>query len=118
MNEDQNVQGEMSESCPMRTKESSSGCPINPATNMPYAEKLQETNSNVKLDTKREKSSIPRAEANENWMYPSQQMFFNALKRKGKETDPEYIKDMVDIHNFLNEGVWNEILKWEKTQHP
>lgn len=40
-------------------------------------------------------------------------MFYNALKRKGFETAPEDIEVMVDVHNFLNEGVWAEVMKWE-----
>lgn len=41
-------------------------------------------------------------------------MFYNALKRKGFDTAPEDIDVMVDVHNFLNEGVWKEVLKWEE----
>ena len=36
------------------------------------------------LDTSRETSNIPKAGAEgENWVYPSQQMFWNAMLRKG-----------------------------------
>ena len=38
----------------------------------------------VPLSTKREESSIPKGGAGGTWLYPSPQMFFNALLRKGK----------------------------------
>lgn len=48
------------------------------------------------------------------WEYPSPQQFYNALKRKGWETNEEDVPTMVDIHNFLNEACWQEVMKWEK----
>ena len=45
------------------------------------------------------------------------QQFYNALKRKGKEAPAENIDMMVDIHNFLNEACWQEIVKWEQRFH-
>jgi hypothetical protein len=36
------------------------------------------------LSTDREMSTIPRAGTTENWVYPSQQMFWNAMLRKGE----------------------------------
>ncbi|KAI7942136.1 hypothetical protein MJO28_012163 [Puccinia striiformis f. sp. tritici] len=47
------------------------------------------------------------------WVYPSPQQFYNALVRKGWETPEEAIPIMVDIHNWMNEAVWNEVLRWE-----
>lgn len=49
----------------------------------------------------------------ETWVYPSPQQFYNALVRKGWETPEEAIPIMVDIHNWMNEAVWNEVLRWE-----
>ena len=50
-----------------------------------------------------------------NWMYPSEKMFFDAMKRKGHDsarvTD---MKTVVPIHNAVNERAWAEILEWEK----
>ncbi|KAJ1975663.1 holocytochrome c synthase [Dimargaris xerosporica] len=48
------------------------------------------------------------------WVYPSSQQFHQALARKGWETPEEHVDMMVAIHNFLNEGCWQEVLKWEK----
>lgn len=93
---------------------------LNPSTNMPFPDTLQKESSTIaeNLDTTRETSTIPRTtigkESGEaNWMYPSPRMFYNALKRKGFETKPEDIESMVAVHNFLNEGVWEEVKKWE-----
>jgi cytochrome c heme-lyase len=67
----------------------------------------------VALPVDRTVSSIPR-DAKEKWEYPSPQQFYNALVRKGWETPEEHVETMVDIHNFLNEEAWNEVMKWEK----
>jgi len=34
--------------------------------------------------------------------------------RKGWETPEEHVETMVEIHNFLNEEAWQEVMKWEK----
>lgn len=69
------------------------------------------------LPVAREESSIPRDEGSR-WEYPSPQQFYNALVRKGWETPEEHVETMVQIHNFLNEQAWLEILKWEKKENP
>ncbi|THH04530.1 hypothetical protein EW145_g5449, partial [Phellinidium pouzarii] len=48
------------------------------------------------------------------WEYPSPQQFHNALLRKGMETPEEHVEMMVQIHNFLNERAWDEVLRWER----
>merc|ERR1711972_1308682 len=70
------------------------------------------------LPTNRQKSSIPRAGTQDNWQYPSQQMFYNALRRKGWEFGPDDLaqEDMdhiIKIHNANNESAWQEVLLWE-----
>jgi len=69
-------------------------------------------NQAASLSTERIASSIPRDQSS-NWDYPSPQQFYNALVRKGWETPEEHVETMVEIHNFLNEQAWNEVLKWE-----
>ncbi|EME84747.1 uncharacterized protein MYCFIDRAFT_210968 [Pseudocercospora fijiensis CIRAD86] len=49
-----------------------------------------------------------------NWVYPSQEMFFNAMRRKGHEADPSDMNSIVPIHNAVNEKAWQEIRKWEE----
>ena len=52
--------------------------------------------------------------ASGNWIYPSEKMFFDAMKRKGN--DGARVADMrtvVPIHNAVNERAWAEIKAWE-----
>ena len=73
-------------------------------------------NQTVDLPTEREISSIPRGDSAGNWEYPSPQQMYNALLRKGfTDTPQDAIEEMVAVHNFLNEGAWDEIVDWENT---
>lgn len=49
-----------------------------------------------------------------NWIYPSEKMFFEAMKRKGHETEANDMKTIVPIHNAVNERAWKEIKEWER----
>ncbi|KAJ2779967.1 holocytochrome c synthase [Coemansia javaensis] len=84
---------------------------------MPELAQTMHEGQRAALSTEREVSSIPRAADNRTgtatWEYPSPQQFYNALVRKDMAAPEEYIDTMVDIHNFLNEGAWGEVLKWE-----
>jgi cytochrome c heme-lyase len=65
------------------------------------------------LPTEREVSSIPKG-TGEKWEYPSPQQMYSAMRRKGYEDAPEdAVESMVAVHNWLNEGAWNEICAWE-----
>ncbi|KAJ1917203.1 Cytochrome c1 heme lyase [Mycoemilia scoparia] len=48
------------------------------------------------------------------WVYPSEQMFYNAMKRKDWNPDSKDMKFVVPIHNAVNEMAWLKILDWEK----
>jgi len=94
--------------CPVKHEE------VNPRNQMPNLPQHSiSTNQEASLSTERVSSSIPRDEQS-TWDYPSPQQFYNALVRKGWETPEESIDTMVDIHNFLNEQAWGEVLKWEE----
>jgi len=55
----------------------------------------------------------------QNWVYPSEQMFFNALRRKGyTHINEEDMKAVVAIHNTVNERAWRQVLDWECDLHP
>jgi cytochrome c heme-lyase len=113
------------------------GCPVNhdrtnpPPTATPsYASKLNPLNympafiSNtrefddhqaVSLPLDREASTIPRGDGAGTWEYPSPQQMYNAMLRKGyTDTPAEHVEAMVSVHNFLNEGAWEEIKEWER----
>ncbi|KAI0819670.1 cytochrome c and c1 heme-lyase [Trametes gibbosa] len=90
---------------------------INPLNQMPTLSQAPAAHQATALPTDRETSTIPRDES-ARWEYPSPQQFYNALVRKGWETPEEHVETMVQIHNFLNEQAWQEILKWEKKENP
>ncbi|EEB08836.1 cytochrome c heme lyase [Schizosaccharomyces japonicus yFS275] len=62
-------------------------------------------------------SSIPKPDGSF-WEYPSPEQMQRALERKGYEQSPHDVPMMVQVHNFLNEGVWHEIVAWEKLARP
>ena len=89
----------------------------------------------ARLATEREVSSIPRANhdpsnsehapapapaaaaaaapAPGNWIYPSEAMFFAAMRRKAWDPRAEDMRTIVPIHNAVNERAWAEIKAWE-----
>lgn len=88
---------------------------------MPAANQKPAPDQPFPLPTDRQTSTIPKVTedgSREFWQYPSQQMFWNAMLRKGwrwKDEDIEQ-KDMahiIKIHNANNEQAWQEVLKWE-----
>lgn len=85
---------------------------------MPVLSQSPAQNQSTYLPTERVGSSIPRDPSGAKWEYPSPQQFYNALVRKGWETPEEHVETMVEIHNFLNEQAWQEVLKWEKRVEP
>ncbi|KAF8537715.1 cytochrome c/c1 heme-lyase [Trichophaea hybrida] len=120
-------------SCPMHKSDSSSSaaepsaCPYTPEDPVSTSDQslnplnfmfshLPQTRApgqKVALPTERETSSIPKG-TGEKWEYPSPQQMYNAMRRKGYEDAPEdAVESMVAVHNWLNEGAWNEICVWE-----
>eukprot|EP01111_Echinosteliopsis_oligospora_P010193 TRINITY_DN3121_c0_g1_i1.p1 TRINITY_DN3121_c0_g1~~TRINITY_DN3121_c0_g1_i1.p1 ORF type:complete len:239 (+),score=77.82 TRINITY_DN3121_c0_g1_i1:55-771(+) len=102
-----------------------SGCPVSHGqgtditqlNQMPKANQLPHPDQKAPLPTQRIASSIPTAHGKEGdtWVYPSEQMFFNAIKKKGWQNPEE--KDMgsvVAIHNTVNEQCWLKVMQWEK----
>jgi cytochrome c heme-lyase len=49
-----------------------------------------------------------------NWIYPSEKMFFEAMKRKGYASEARDMRTIVPIHNAVNERAWKEIKEWER----
>lgn len=105
-----------------------SGCPmhegnkevIDPTNMMPPPNQRPSAGQPFDLSTNRQVSNIPRGgkEEAEKWVYPSEQMFWNAMLRKGWRWEkdalsPEDMSHIIRIHNVNNERAWHEILKWE-----
>lgn len=109
--------------CPVNHKKSNEECPVdvevlNPMNNMPMGISLERApGQKIVLSTERTISSIPRGTSDDQglWEYPSPQQMLNAMLRKGKGegVDEEAVTSMVEVHNFLNEGAWIQILEWE-----
>ncbi|KAF9112901.1 Cytochrome c1 heme lyase [Mortierella sp. AM989] len=120
------------------------GLKINPTNNMPSnPDQFRIASQRLELNTERESSSIPKAahspdpygddkktssssstfgahapdpdsDQEKVWIYPSEQMFFNAMKRKNWSPREEDMKFVVPIHNMVNEMAWKHILRWER----
>jgi cytochrome c heme-lyase len=48
-----------------------------------------------------------------NWIYPSERMFFDAMRRKSFSPHETDMRAIVPIHNAVNERAWHEIKGWE-----
>lgn len=124
----------LSSSSSSTTKKSSTNTPQSSQTQPPP---LGATNPiDTSLGTDRVISTIPRSQSagatnsacpvnhetetgadakTGNWVYPSEKMFFDAMKRKGHDNArPHDMKTVVPIHNAVNERAWKEIREWEK----
>lgn len=111
---------------------------LNPLNQMPNLSHERAPGQLTDLPTSRTSSTIPRPSAAKTplsanaspentapgyaaseslkedvWEYPSPQQFYNALVRKGWETPEDSVEMMVEIHNFLNEQAWRQVLGWE-----
>lgn len=129
-------QSDIPKECPMHNKEeqkpapkpAASECPINhdnsdinPLNMMPAANQKPSPDQPFPLPTDRQTSSIPKVTEDghvEFWQYPSQQMFWNAMLRKGwrwknEDVTQKDMGDIIKIHNANNEQAWQEVLKWE-----
>lgn len=101
---------------------------LNPDNMMPmHPNQIPDPEQPFALSTDRVQSSIPKNN-NEKWVYPSPQMFWNAMRKKGwnwkNETDkdgqpiqPRDMENIIKIHNVNNERAWQEVLKWEMFLH-
>lgn len=85
---------------------------------MPPANQQPAPDQPFPLPTNRQVSTIPRAMpdgSTEFWVYPSQQMFWNAMLRKGWRWKDDEIKekdmeDIIKIHNANNEQVSTSLI--------
>lgn len=93
---------------------------LDPSNMMPPPNQQPSPGQPFPLPINRQVSSIPRGGTgkDENWVYPSQQMFWNAMLRKGWKWQQDEVQEndmanIIRIHNANNESAWQEILKWE-----
>ena len=88
---------------------------IDPANKMPPPNQEPTPGQAIPLSKERVQSTIPKGGTDTTWLYPSPQMFWNSLHRKGKadgvvETD---VNTVILIHNEMNERTWKQLLSWE-----
>ncbi|GAB6022174.1 hypothetical protein CHUAL_006311 [Chamberlinius hualienensis] len=91
---------------------------IDPRNMMPKANQEPSEGQPFPLSIERQVSTIPKAGTDEYWAYPSQQMFWNAMLKKGWRWEEAQVKQldvagMILVHNCNNEMAWREVLKWE-----
>lgn len=94
---------------------------VNPLNMMPPANQQPAADQPFPLSTDRQTSTIPKVTEDGSvqfWQYPSQQMFWNAMLRKGwrwktEDVSQKDMGDIIRIHNANNEQAWQEVLKWE-----
>ena len=75
---------------------------LDPSNNMPVeANQRPAPGQSEIISTTRETSTIPKGGTNSTWVYPSPQMFYNALVRKGKAEDvtERDMEAVVSVHN-------------------
>jgi cytochrome c heme-lyase len=91
--------------------------PIDPKNNMPlHPNQIPAEGQAKPLPTERISSTIPKGGTDgRTWQYPSEQMFYNALRRRGKadDVDEEDVRAIVMIHNNMNEKTWERVREWE-----
>lgn len=64
--------------------------------------------------TQEDTSAAAATTTTDAWVYPSEQQFYNALQRKGYETEERDVPTILAIHNDMNERCWQEVLRWER----
>ncbi|KAK6517275.1 Cytochrome c1 heme lyase [Arthrobotrys megalospora] len=116
------------------------GCPVDHSTRAAWLKQQQngkqppeQPSVSGNLSKAREVSTIPRVTMSNgnaespnphtassispsvgNWIYPSEKMFFDAMKRKDWDPRAEDMRMIVPIHNAVNERAWAEIKEWER----
>ena len=73
------------------------------------------------LSTFRKQSTIPNADFvpehqpkdTKVWVYPSEQQYYNAMKRKGYDPSENDVPVVLAIHNTVNEQGWKMLKDWE-----
>lgn len=119
------------ESCPVQhgSKDLTGGCPVDHLKGDTYNAKANDMEFNhvpqpgqtVHLKVDRVISTIPKGEftpdhqpkLNDKWVYPSEQQYYNAMKRKGHNPDAADVPYILSIHNSVNEQGWMKIREWE-----
>ncbi|KAL8956434.1 MAG: hypothetical protein Q9183_006303, partial [Haloplaca sp. 2 TL-2023] len=60
-------------------------------------------------------TGVPLEQNSGNWIYPSEKMFFDAMKRKSFSPNASDMPSIIPIHNAVNERAWSQIKTWESS---
>jgi len=117
--------------CPMDT----SSLPASVEESLQHNQRPIFQDQAIPLSTHRVVSSIPKSDSvpapahqknlrpnndseshvDNNWVYPSEQQFYNAMRKKGwSAPNEEDMTTVIKIHNAVNEQSWKEVKRWEK----
>ena len=86
--------------------------PSSPTEQVPHHQPTTNKNNNKNTNT----GGCTDESKEAHWVYPSEQQFYNAMKRKGWELPPDSeltVPHVIQIHNAVNERGWRHILEWE-----
>jgi len=110
-------------SCPVQHDGTKLQLEYNPSTNDFKFDQSFDPSQQSALSTVRAVSSIPKADqisppkhqpnGVDRWVYPSEQQYFNAMKRKGHNPSESEVPVILAIHNIVNEQGWSQIKEWE-----
>lgn len=123
--------------CPVKHNDKKQGMPFGLPPSIEASANHPQTplpDQKIPLSTRRSVSSIPRAdelrheqegrtaphqpESQSQWVYPSEQQFYAAMRRKGWQgVDERTIPAVVRIHNAVNERGWQQVRQWERVLH-
>ena len=105
-----------------------SSCPVphlpyNPQTNDFNYDQSEHSSQREVLSKTRAVSTIPKVDHElipqhqpkgvDRWVYPSEQQYFNAMKRKGYNPSESDVPVILAIHNMVNEQGWSKVKEWE-----
>ena len=98
----------------------------NEAANDAAFSQARQPGQSVPLAQTRAVSNIPKASFTPahqpgglgKWVYPSEQQYFNAMKRKGYDPPEGDMSVILAIHNTVNELGWQKIIEWEHLRDP
>ena len=119
-------------SCPMENKADAAktslgvaGLKYNDRASDLVFDSIPEEGQQQRLAVNRVVSTIPKDDSPESvspahqpkdtdkWVYPSEQQYYNAMRRKGYNPDAADIPAVLFIHNAVNERVWSQLREWE-----
>ena len=100
---------------PLSTRRVMSTIPRADELRDPLENRPADANASASDNTGKKESTCAPHQSPEHtkWVYPSEQQFYNALRRKGWRPEESTIPDVVRIHNAVNERGWSEVQKWE-----